>query len=261
MNPQNQSTPLNPKVEAYLRSHGLKDALDILNEKDYIEEHLNKFLSSDPDMLKLKDDIRKLSPHNIPILIVGETGTGKELLAKALHGNRKGDFVAVNVAGIPDTLLEAEFFGAKRGAYTGCDRDRTGYLDEAKDGTLFLDEVGDMPYLLQCKLLRVLQENKFRPIGESKEREMVNVRIVAATNCDLLSMIEEKRFRADFYYRICGVELRTKPLRDRIGDTLLIIKSLYPDLTSPPVINGREWKGNVRELISLCESLKILNGK
>lgn len=222
---------------------------------------LMSIVTKDTGLIAVKDIIRKLSPAKLPVLITGESGTGKELFAKALHGNRQGKFVAVNCAGIPDQLLEAEFFGAKRGAYTGCDRDRIGYLKEAENGTLFLDEIGDMPRLLQSKLLRVLQEHKARRIGDVEEY-IVSCRFVSATNKTAEQLLAD--MRGDLYYRIAGHKLDILPLRDRTHEDVellcnnfgLDLEELTPAELEEFKRNG--WPGNVRQLLNYIECRRIL---
>jgi transcriptional regulator with PAS, ATPase and Fis domain len=212
-------------------------------------------------MLSIKEIIRKYSKPeiNLPILILGETGTGKELVAQALAAGRKGPFVPVNCGGIPDTLLESEFFGSVKGSFTGA-TDRRGYVEEAEGGTLFLDEIGDMPLMLQCKLLRLLQSRKFRRVGETIERP-ANFRLVSATNCRDLT--ESKTFRLDLYYRLAGDIIKLPTLFERGYDYELIIKKFAKPHLVEKLIKcscNTVFKGNIRELNNLIEKTNILEG-
>jgi DNA-binding NtrC family response regulator len=202
------------------------------------------------------------------VLVSGESGTGKELAARALHersARRAGPFVAVNCAAIPDTLLESELFGHARGAFTDARADRAGLFEHAKGGTIFLDEIGDLQLSLQPKLLRALQERVIRPVGADRE-VAVDVRLIAATNTDLSSAVEKRRFRADLFYRVNVIEVRLPPLRDRGNDVLLLAQHFVSQLAgrmgrsvvgiTPPFaakLAGYSWPGNVRELANVIE--------
>jgi transcriptional regulator with PAS, ATPase and Fis domain len=224
---------------------------------------LRKFLSTHKPIEVIKERIELLEPEKLPVLIIGETGTGKELLAQALHGNRNGSFIPVNCAGIPDTLLEAEFFGCVPGAFTGSVK-RNGYLRSARGGTLFLDEIGDMPPLLQSKLLRVLQENKSRPIGSDEEYQ-INCRFISATNRSLEILKDEKIFRKDLFYRLAGTIIKVPPLRERGLNDIKLICAMNGLKTLPLEIGeimmndkANAFPGNVRQLLNLIEEIKIL---
>lgn len=241
-----------------------KEFLEVTGEslsKSPVEICLDRFISGCPVIATIKDKIRKLAPTNLPVLIIGESGTGKELLARALHGARASNrFIDVNCAGIPDTLLESEFFGAAKGAYTGCDKDRIGYLQEANNGTLFLDEIGDMPLLLQAKLLRVIQEGEARRLGDSSTYK-VNCRFVSATNRTEEELKNNKNlFRADLFYRLAGITLTVPPLRDRLQDIELIMKGLgYTNKSITITAQGDNiFPGNVRELLNMLEAERII---
>src|SRR5262249_36904553 len=160
-----------------------------------------------------------------PVLLEGETGTGKELLAHCIHDHsgRNGSFVPINCSAIPEALVEAELFGARRGAYTGLQGDQPGLFRAAEQGTLFLDEIGDMPLPLQAKLLRVVQDGEVRSLGSTQPTK-IDVRIVAATHRDLTSLLSNNLFRADLYYRICTIHLKLPPLRDRPEDIPLLLE-------------------------------------
>jgi len=241
-----------------------------LDEEDYAastNEILEKFITTDPTIEFIKQIIRKLAIKTIPVLILGETGTGKELIAQALHGKNPAQFVAVNCAGIPSELLEAEFFGATKGSYTGCMYDRDGLVTEANGGTLFLDEIGDMPWILQSKLLRFLQNGFYRRLGDTKEQH-ANCRLVCATNTDLIELVKQKKFREDLYYRISSIIIHIPPLRSRpIKDIELLCQHYAKDKDIACKVfmeimcmrqRGEELKGNVRELINLISRANIL---
>ncbi len=189
------------------------------------EIHLRQFITNDPDMISMKDDIIKLAncPHEV--LITGETGTGKELIARALRGDREGKFVGVNCAGIPENLMESILFGHRKGSFTGADTSRSGLFVVAKDGALFLDEIGELPLSMQSKLLRVLQDKVVRKIGADEE-EPINCKFICATNENVKKMVELGRFRKDLYARISTFELHIKPLAERKCDIMSIITSL-----------------------------------
>lgn len=207
--------------------------------------------------------LRKLAPSRVPVYIYGETGTGKELAARELHrlsGRSAKPFVAINAAALPETLIESELFGHKKGAFTGALSDRMGLIEQANGGTLFIDEIGELPLNLQSKLLRVLQEKTVTRLGENSARP-VDFRLVTATHCDVRSMVQNKTFREDLYYRIAGAEIQMPPLRKRSEDVILLAQffmkrfceqqNLSPRDFSEPAKKALlfyEWPGNVREL-------------
>ena len=227
---------------------------------------LQKLVGESQVMRAVKSRIVKVSGSMAPILIQGESGTGKELVARAVHGcshRAGGPFVAVNCSAIPENLLEAEFFGARKGAYTGSAQDRQGYFQAAKGGTLFLDEIGDLPLAMQSKLLRAIQERTVRPLGSPQE-ETVDVRIVSATHRDLGAEVEAGTFRQDLYYRLNVIEIAVPALRDRRDDLPALCNALLsricqesgfsvPELTEPAMVRLRSlpFNGNVRELENL----------
>jgi transcriptional regulator with PAS, ATPase and Fis domain len=203
------------------------------------------------------------------VFLLGETGTGKELLAQAIHtssARAQGPFVGINIAAIPDTLLEAEFFGVAPGAYTGADRrGREGKFKLADGGTLFLDEIGDMPMSVQAKLLRALQEGEIEPLGSNKLVPF-DARIVAATSRDVLALVREGRFREDLYYRLGVLPIRVPPLRERQEDIPALVEVLgedmmqrggmhLPELDAPALalLAAQTWRGNIRELRNVLE--------
>jgi len=207
--------------------------------------------------------IGRAAATSLAVLVRGETGSGKEGVAHTIHRTsrrRDGPFVACNCTALTETLLDAELFGSVRGAYTGADRDRRGLFESADQGTLLLDEVGDMPLAMQAKLLRALELGHVRPVGSDEERT-VDVRVVAATNRDLLDLVGRGLFREDLYHRLAILEVHVPPLRERLEDLPLLVRSLAPRLEReigyplPPVgdevierLGLRDWPGNVREL-------------
>ncbi len=216
---------------------------------------------------------QKLARYDLPILITGETGTGKELLARAMHygsPRANGPFVVENCGALPDTLLESELFGYKRGAFTGAYEDRMGLLQQANDGTIFLDEVGNTSLALQSKLLRALQEGEVRPLGAARSVR-INVRVVAATNRDLEEDVRRGTFREDFYYRLAGATLHLPPLRERSADIPIIATEMLgrecTRFGKPPArltaraldcMRAYHWPGNVRELQNELQKMLAL---
>jgi two-component system, NtrC family, response regulator HydG len=230
-------------------------------------------VGSSAPMKELYTKIRKVAPTNATVLVNGETGTGKELVAKALHSEsprRDKPWIPVNCAAIPDTLIEAELFGHEKGAFTGAASNREGLVAAADGGTLFLDEIGELPLEAQARLLRVLQEGEVRPIGSVESRK-VDVRLVAATHRDLSKLAREGKFREDLYFRISVVQLKLPPLRDRGKDILALaetfVRRFCAELKKPPLILSPEaiqavttysWPGNIRELENAIQRAVIL---
>jgi two-component system NtrC family response regulator len=224
-------------------------------------------------MQKLFGRVARLAPTSATILLTGESGTGKELAARALHQlspRAARPFVAVNSAAIPENLLESEFFGVERGAFTGADRARPGRFENADGGTLFLDEVGELPLVLQPKLLRALQEGRVTRVGGARELA-VDVRVLAATNRDLGAEVAAGRFRQDLFYRLNVVPLELAPLRERREDVPLLVEHFVqraarrhalPAPKIPPAVMRRlieyAWPGNARELANVVERLLLL---
>lgn len=225
------------------------------------------------DVFKLAE---KVAVHPTTVLVTGESGTGKELVARGLHeaSPRNGHpFVAVNCGGVPENLLESEFFGYKKGAFTGADRDKKGLFAEAEKGTIFLDEVGELPLSMQVKLLRVLQEQEIRPVGAGRARK-IDVRVVAATARDLAEEVRAGRFREDLFYRLNVVNIHIPPLRERVADISHLgryflgkfAQQLHVEIRgiSPAAMNllmQHSWPGNVRELENVIERAVILAEK
>ncbi|MFZ5556029.1 MAG: sigma-54 interaction domain-containing protein [Pseudomonadota bacterium] len=235
----------------------------------------SSFVGTSPACLEVKRKARRAAQLDTTVLVQGETGTGKELLAHAIHAvSARADkpFVGVNLAAVPENLLEAEFFGVAPGAYTGADRrGREGKLKLADGGTLFLDEVGDMPPTLQSKLLRVLQEQEFEPLG-SNNVVKVDVRVIAATSRDLRQLVEEGRFRADLFYRLNVLRIEVPPLRERREDLDALCEVMLERIAertgiAPSELTGDAlvalgaypWPGNVRELRNVLEQVTMLS--
>lgn len=233
----------------------------IVSEKDQTETWLKQFITVDPAMLKVKDCVRKLAKVDDEVLIHGPTGTGKEILAHALHGTRDGNFQALNCAGLPETLVESELFGHVRGAFTGATDNKPGLVLVAKNGTLFLDEIGELPLQAQAKLLRVLQERKIRPVGGNNSYD-VTCRFVFATNRNLTEMCDKGLFRTDLYARISVFELMTVSLDLRPNDIPLILKSLDAEALikhlNPAGLPRLTYPFNVRSLQSIVKRWKVL---
>ena len=224
---------------------------------------IEQCLGRSPAMQKVHDTLLRVADTNVDVLILGETGTGKELIARSVHElsrRANGSFVPVDCGAIPENLLESELFGYERGAFTGADRQRQGLLEAASGGTFFLDEIGDLPAVLQAKLLRVLQERRLRRVGGNVEVD-IDVRVVAATARDLDRMVQAQQFREDLFYRINVVRIDLPPLRER-GDDLGLLAESFSERFSRemerPVpafsteawalLRRHHWPGNVREL-------------
>ena len=225
-------------------------------------------IGSSPKFRALLTEVERVAPVDSAVLIQGETGTGKEVIARAIHEaspRRSQRFVALNCAAIPSALLESELFGHERGAFTGAWAQAKGRFEMAHGGTLFLDEIGDMPLELQPKLLRALQEREFERLGSS-QTVRVNVRVVAATNQDLVQFVSRKLFRADLFYRLNVIPLCLPPLRERVEDILPLTEffvtkfaaRLNKTIDSIPeevveVLKAHDWPGNIRELQNFIE--------
>lgn len=212
--------------------------------------------------------VRQIANSAMAVSITGETGTGKDLLAKAIHyasGRRDKRFISVNCAALPESLLESELFGYRRGAFTGADRDKPGLFEEADGGTFFLDEIADMPQAIQAKLLRVLEDQEITRLGDTKPRK-VDVRVLSATNKDLKIEMEERRFRSDLYYRLCALNFRIPALRERKEDIPLLVHHFLTDsgcrisAEAMKYLIAYDWPGNVRELENEIKKLVLLAG-
>ena len=252
----------------------LADAQNKLVQNRRTRFTLSSFVGSSPACLEVKRQTRRAAQADATVLLLGETGTGKEMLAHAIHAasNRaRFPFIALNVAAIPDNLLEAEFFGAAPGAYTGADRKgRDGKFKLADKGTLFLDEIGDMPLSVQAKLLRVLQEQEVERLGSNTVFK-VDVRIIAATSIDLKQRVRDGRFRSDLYYRLNVLPIVVPPLRERVPDIEVLCDAFLEQIaarTGTPhreiapdaiaALSGYDWPGNVRELQNALERATML---
>ncbi len=257
----------------------IEDGLGISEVEEHREEEDN-LIGEAPSMVALKAQVRKLARSQAPIYISGESGSGKERIARLIHTlgpRREKPFVAVNCGAIPSELMESEFFGHRKGAFTGAVEDRKGLFREADGGTLFLDEVADLPLHMQVKLLRAIQEKSVRPVGEAKEFP-VNLRILCATHKNLEDEMEEGRFRQDLFYRLNVIEAHVPPLRDRREDIPKLVQHILnrlsqawdippPSVSSDAVsaIENYTFPGNVRELentleraLTLCDGNTIL---
>jgi formate hydrogenlyase transcriptional activator len=235
---------------------------------------LDGIVGSSPALRTVLDQVRIVAPTGATVLIEGETGTGKELIARAIHVHserRHRPFVKVNCAAIPAELLESELFGHERGAFTGAVAQRIGRFESADGGTLFLDEIGEMPLHLQTKLLRVVQEQEFERVGGSRTIN-VDVRIVAATNRDLKGMVEESKFRADLYYRLAVFPLNVPPLRERREDIPVLARYFVQKHArrmdrkieripthALEALANYDWPGNIRELQNVIERSVVLS--
>jgi transcriptional regulator with GAF, ATPase, and Fis domain len=252
----------------------LKSALHINKLEQEVDiKNNNSIIYASPVMTEIMDKIKKVAPTDVTVLLEGETGTGKEILAREIHNyspRRNNPFVAVNCAAIPKDLLESELFGHIKGAFTGAISSREGKFQLASGGTLFLDEIGDMPLNLQVKLLRALQEKVVIKVGSNKLEE-VDVRIICATNQNLEELIKAKKFRSDLYYRINVVRFYLPPLRDRSEDIMLIAKYFLNkfkkeynsnvegfSINAIKAINTYRWPGNIRELENRIKKAVIL---
>ncbi len=267
------------KEELLIVLNKVKSKLKIVSERDSLKKqlesryHFGRIAGKTPAMLSVYEVIEKVLDKNIPVLIQGESGTGKELVAKSIHysGFRKDKpFVAMNCAAIPENLMESEFFGYEKGAFTGAKESKQGKFELADSGTLFLDEIGAMQFNLQAKLLRALQEKEISRIGSSKPIK-VDVRILAATSDNLENAIEEGTFRDDLFYRLNVVPVNLPPLRSRREDIPLLVDNFIRDFNRDydknisgitpdtlEVLLDYDWPGNVRELRNTIERMVVL---
>lgn len=261
-------------VERALEFHALKQENTELRAR-LASEDPGGPMGASPVMVSLRGQIARVAPLDTSVLITGENGTGKELVARALHqGSKRQEqpLVALNCAAIPEELVESELFGHEKGAFTGADAPKTGKFEMAHKGTLFLDEIGDMSLKTQAKILRILQEKTFERVGGSRSLH-ADVRVIAATNKDLPAAIQAGEFREDLYYRLRVFPLQVPPLREREGDILLLADyftaTLAQELNLPPFLLAFQarkalerypWPGNVRELKNFVERMLILYG-
>jgi DNA-binding NtrC family response regulator len=258
-------------VERALEEKHLRTEIRRLQREVEAHYHFARIIGKSPVMQRVFELVERLKDSQVNVLLTGESGTGKDLLARTLHyhsGRRQAPFVPVNCAAIPEQLLESELFGYVQGAFTDARKDKKGLFVEAHGGTLFLDEVGELPLLLQAKLLRVIEDKEVRPLGATKG-EKVDVRIIAATNRDLRRAVDEGKFRQDLFYRLNVVNVHLPPLRERPEDLPLLIQHFIEH--SPQSSRARRlsaealrvllnypWPGNVRELENTIERALVL---
>jgi DNA-binding NtrC family response regulator len=250
----------------------LKRELEFLKQKLSREENYFRIIGTTAQMLKIFDTIEAVKDSSSSVLICGETGTGKELVAKTLHFSsvrRDKPFIAVNCAAIPMELMESELFGFEKGAFTGAVTRRVGKIEEASDGTLFLDEIAELKASLQAKLLRVLQENEIERLGSNKKIK-VNFRLISSTNRDLKEMVESGNFREDLFYRINVIQLNIPPLRERAADIPLLVSEFVKEFCIrekkeltlsdevAKIIQNHPWPGNIRQLKNVIERAVVL---
>jgi DNA-binding NtrC family response regulator len=261
------------REQAELAFDAASGQLSLMAEREAQRWNVDGFVGQSATMAAILESLRRVQDFaTTSVLITGESGTGKELVARAIHSGSsraRRPFVPVNCSAVPAELMESLFFGHRRGAFTGADRDRKGYFELAQGGTLFLDEVGDMPLPLQAKLLRVLEDRKFLPVGASEE-QLADVRVVAATNANLERSISEGRFRQDLFYRLARFSVRTPPLRERPEDIQPLAEHFLRTFglemsKKPPMLGaaalgallGHDFPGNVRELKNIIERALI----
>ncbi len=275
------SKPINLKelkhrIERALEKQSMAAEIADLHRRLREQHGIDDMVGQCPAMRELFEKIKLVADTNSTVLIIGESGTGKELVARSLHLNsprRSQPFLPVNCAAIPDTLIESELFGHEKGAFTGASDKRKGVFQAAEGGTLFIDEIGEMPLGLQSKLLRAIENKKVMPVGSAREVP-VDVRLVAATNRDLDQIVKQKEFREDLYYRLKVVVLRLPPLRERREDIPLLVRFFIDQIAketnravrdiTPEALNtlrAYDWPGNVRELRNTLEGIIVLSLK
>jgi len=263
-------------VQRALEHRRAKREMNDLLPSDDKTRKIGNFIGQSPEMLEIARTIERVAAFKSTVLVEGESGTGKELVVRAIHqlGPRADKpFIAINCAAVPSSLMESELFGHERGAFTGANERTSGYFEAASGGTLFIDEVGELEPGVQAKLLRVLESGMVTAVGSTRERP-IDVRVLAATNADLASLVESKRFRADLFYRLNVVRIKLPPLRQRLSDIPLLVESLTQRLcaeyglptkkVSPDFIAAIQryaWPGNIRELRNVLESLLVLEQK
>jgi len=251
------SKPFEPEIISLIVNRAFR-LLELEDENQRLQtpsihEPFAGVIACSPQMQNVCKAIEKVAPSDATVLLLGESGTGKELCARGLHtlgSNSAGNFVAINCAAIPDTLLESELFGYEKGAFTGANKQTIGKIEYADGGTLFLDEMGDLPYTLQAKLLRFLQERVVERVG-GREPIPVNVRVVCATHQNLREKIENKEFREDLFYRISEIPLEIPPLRQREGDIIVLARFFFEKFNED---HGRKLRGFTKDALSSMES-------
>ncbi|MBM3293814.1 MAG: sigma-54-dependent Fis family transcriptional regulator [Candidatus Aminicenantes bacterium] len=260
----------------------LLDKQDLRRETYLLEKRLEKkyqfqsIVSKNPYMFEIFGLVESIAKHFTSVLVTGETGTGKELIARAIHAlsetkNRR--FVVCDCAAIPENLFESELFGYVRGAFTGADRNKRGLFEEAQEGVVFLDEIGEIPLPVQAKLLRVLENRQFRPLG-SNEVRYLQVRVIAATNRNITEAVRRNAFREDLYHRLNRVEIRVPPLRERLEDIPLLVRHFLEQIGRAygktlkgvtrdvqKLFQRYHWPGNVRELENALQSAAMVTKK
>lgn len=265
---------LNQALKNLCSNSNLRKEVIELREQIIDRNKYQNIIGESKPVLNILKLIQKVENSSLITLITGESGTGKEVVAHTIHYNsprKRNSFVAVNVAAIPVDLIESELFGHEKGAFTGAANKRIGKFEEAHEGTIFLDEIGEMAMDLQTKLLRVLQDSKITRLGGNKEI-LLNIRVIAATNKNLMQRVKEGKFREDLYYRLQGFLIHLAPLRERGNDIVILAKHfseqfckanrLPPKQFSPQAIEGllnHNWPGNVRELRSMVERAVLLS--
>ncbi|HYV93438.1 MAG TPA: sigma-54 dependent transcriptional regulator [Chitinophagales bacterium] len=270
----NAHIELKKSIQNWTLNANLRKEVAVLNDQIIDRNKYTHIIGESKALLKVLRLMQKVEKTNMQVLISGQSGTGKELVSAAIHYNSpraRKPYVTVNVAAIPDDLMESELFGHEKGAFTGADSKRIGKFEEANEGTIFLDEIGEMDFNLQTKLLRVLQENKVTRLGSNKEIPL-NVRVIAASNKNLAQRVKDGKMREDLYYRLQGFLIHLPTLRERDNDVLLLAKHFLSDFCeknhmghksfSPEALRQmmtHRWTGNVRELKSMVERTALIS--
>jgi len=259
----------------------IEDLIAAINRKAKVKEVTKgkkvnlkpEFIAVDKNTIKTLEMAKKVAPTNANVMLLGESGVGKEEFAKFIHQNsgRSGEFIAVNMSALPENLIESELFGYEKGAFTDATKDKPGLFELAENGTIFLDEIAEMPFNLQAKLLRVLQEKEYYRLGGTKPKKL-NVRIISATNQNVEELIKENKFREDLFYRLNTFPIKIPPLRERRDDIIPIAESVLKRVVSEyglgekyfsedakKVLKNYDYPGNIRELINIVERAAILS--
>lgn len=251
---------------------------DIKQEVDFLKDEkrtIDDLLGNHQSIQKIKELIKIIAKRKISVLIQGETGTGKEVIQKIIHNlSNRDKNIAINCGAIPESLFESELFGYVKGAFTGAEKDKKGLIEDANKGTLFLDEVGEMPLKMQPKLLRILETESVQRVGSNMQKK-VDIRLICATNKDLEDLVNDGKFREDLFYRLNVVKITVPPLRERRSDIPILFEKFFYDallnnnIKNNPIISNEfiqtiveyKWPGNVRELKNLAELTAVLYGK